>query len=286
MAPPTSILYHTVPVRDKNTNTLFRNGAQITNPLKKVLSHMPKVPAWQDVVQALIHLVFPSGCASCQTPLWQTSIPFFCQSCWGKLSLLPEPYCPQCGRPFASPVALTHSPTHVCGACREHPPAFSKAWSVFAYQTPLKEALALFKYRGKVTLAHPLARLLIQHLPSLPPVDVIMPVPLHAQRLREREFNQSALLANPLSQHLGLPLILGGLIRTRPTVPQTSLTRKERLTNLRGAFSVSQPVAIQGKAILIIDDVMTTGTTLHECAHTLRQAGSGPVYGLTLARMV
>jgi len=109
---------------------------------------------------------------------------------------------------------------------------------------------------------------------------------LHAQRLREREFNQSALLANTLSQHLDRPLILGQLTRTRQTRPQTSLTRKERLSNLRGAFAVKKPETIQGKTILLIDDVMTTGTTLHECAATLRAAGSGQVYGLTLARMV
>ncbi|MDR4493765.1 MAG: phosphoribosyltransferase family protein [Nitrospirales bacterium] len=109
---------------------------------------------------------------------------------------------------------------------------------------------------------------------------------LHPQRLREREFNQSALLANPLSQHLGLPLVLGQLIRTRQTVPQTSLTKKERLANLRRAFAVPRSEKIRGKTILLVDDVMTTGTTIHECAKTLLHAGSGQVYGLTLARMV
>lgn len=113
-----------------------------------------------------------------------------------------------------------------------------------------------------------------------------MPVPLHVQRLREREFNQSALLANPLSHHLGLPLVLGQLMRIRQTVPQTSLTRKERLTNLREAFAVPQPEKIRGKTILLVDDVMTTGTTIHECANTLLRAGAGQVYAVTLARLV
>jgi len=240
----------------------------------------------RQILQGLLHLVFPSDCAICQTPLRHEGIPFICQSCWEKLSPLPGPFCPQCGRPFASPVALIHSPAHTCGACRQHPPAFTRAWSLYAYRSPLKEALALFKYQGKVVLGYPLAHLLVQHLPVLPSIEVIIPVPLHAQRLREREFNQSALLANPLSQHLDRPLILGQLTRTRQTRPQTSLTRKERLSNLRGAFAVKKPETIQGKTILLIDDVMTTGTTLHECAATLRAAGSGQVYGLTLARMV
>lgn len=240
----------------------------------------------QGALHALLHLIFPSDCAVCRTPLRHEGIPFICQACWATLSLLSGPCCPQCGQPFSSPVALAHSPTHTCGACRQHPPAFTKAWSLFAYQSPIKEALALLKYHGKVTLAHPLSQLFIQHLPVLPPVNVIMPVPLHAQRLREREFNQSALLANPLSQHLGLPLVLGQLIRIRQTVPQTSLTKKERLTNLRRAFSVTQPEKIRGKTILLVDDVMTTGTTIHECAKTLLRAGSGQVYAITLARMV
>jgi ComF family protein len=159
-------------------------------------------------------------------------------------------------------------------------------WSLFPYQTPLKEAITLFKYRGKLSLAKPLARALIEALPALPPVDIIIPVPLHPQRLREREYNQSLLLAARLSHHAGIPLLLACLLRVRPTVPQTSLSRKERLTNLRGAFSVAKPACIQSKRILLVDDVLTTGTTLHECAKTLRRAGSGPVYGLTLARMV
>ena len=240
----------------------------------------------QDAVTALLHLIFPSDCAVCHIPLRHEGVPFICQACWTGLAPLSGPCCPQCGQPFSSPVALAHSPTHTCGACRQRPPAFTKAWSLYAYQSPLKEALGLLKYRKKVTLAHPLSRLLIQHVPLLPSVDMIMPVPLHAQRLREREFNQSALLAKPLSQHLGLPLVLGQLIRVRQTVPQTSLTKKERLLNLRGAFAVSQSEKIRGKTILLVDDVMTTGTTIHECAKTLLKAGSNQVYGLSLARMV
>ncbi len=132
----------------------------------------------------------------------------------------------------------------------------------------------------------PLAEAMVEALPDLPAIDGIIPVPLHPQRLREREYNQSLLLGNRLSRHTGIPLILACLVRIRPTVPQTSLSRKERLTNLHRAFSIARPDDIQGKRILLVDDVFTTGTTLHECAKTLRRAGCGPVYGLTLARMV
>jgi ComF family protein len=127
---------------------------------------------------------------------------------------------------------------------------------------------------------------MVPTLPIFPAIDVLMPVPLHPQRLREREYNQSLLLAHGLSQHLQIPLLLSCLLRVRPTAPQTSLSKKERLTNLRRAFAIDNVSSIKGQRILLIDDVFTTGTTLHECAKTLRKAGSGPVYGLTLARML
>ena len=238
------------------------------------------------LLRKLLHVIFPTACAGCHEPLWDDPVPFFCRQCWGTLKSIPGPVCPRCGRPFASSIALLHSPTHQCGACRTRPLALTQVWSLFPYQTPLKEAITLFKYRGKLSLTKPLARALIEVLPALPNLDAIIPVPLHPQRLREREYNQSLLLAEQLSRHTGIPLFLACLLRIRPTVPQTSLSRKERLTNLRRAFSVAKPAHIQGKRILLVDDVFTTGTTLHECAKTLRRAGSGQVYGLTLARMV
>lgn len=238
------------------------------------------------LLRTLLHIIFPSACAACQEPLWDDPVPFFCRQCWGTLKPIPGPVCPRCGRPFASSIALQHSPTHQCGACRKRPLALTQAWSLFSYQTPLKEAIALFKYRGKLSLTTPLAKAMIEALPALPAIDGIIPVPLHPQRLREREYNQSLLLANRLSRHTGIPLVLGCLVRIRSTVPQTSLSRKERLTNLHRAFSIAKPAHIQGKRILLVDDVFTTGTTLHECAKTLRRAGCGPVFGLTLARMV
>ncbi len=238
------------------------------------------------LLQKFLHVIFPTVCAVCREPLWDDPIPFFCRKCWSTLKPIPGPVCPRCGRPFASPTALQHSPSHQCGACRHRPLALTQAWSLFPYQTPLKEAITLFKYRGKLSLAKPLARVFMEALPALPALDGIIPVPLHPQRLREREYNQSLLLADRLHQQMDIPLLLGCLIRIRSTAPQTSLSKKDRLTNLRGAFSVAKPAHIQGKRILLVDDVFTTGTTLHECAKTLRRAGSGPVYGLTLARMV
>ncbi len=238
------------------------------------------------VLHLLINTIFPTPCAVCEKPLRDDPIPFFCRSCWNMLRPISGPCCPKCGRPFPSPVALRFSPLHRCGPCRRRPLAFTQAWSLYSYASPMKEAIGLFKYQKKLSLQKTLTRALIQALPDLPPVDGIMAVPLHPSRLRHREYNQSSLLAYRLSQHLHLPIYFSCLVRTRSTPPQTTLKKKARLTNLRRAFSVTTPHRITNKRILLVDDVLTTGATLHECAKTLRRAGSGHVYGLTLARMV
>ena len=233
-----------------------------------------------------IDAVLPVNCAGCDTPLWGDPIPFFCRQCWTGIRPFQDPRCPRCSIPFPSSLALLHSPWHHCEGCRIRPPAFSQAWTLYPYQSPLKEAIGLFKYHGKISLAHPLANLMLKALKPLPPIDVICPVPLHPDRLKEREYNQSLLLADRLSRHLGIPLSHQCLRRIRPTTPQTSLRRKARLKNLRRSFAITQPHHIAEKNVLLIDDVLTTGTTVNECAKTLRRAGAGHVYIVTLARMV
>jgi ComF family protein len=151
---------------------------------------------------------------------------------------------------------------------------------------PLQHAIRLFKYQGKVSLAAPLAALMIARLPPLNSVDVIIPVPLHLERLRQREFNQSLLLADHIGRRLDIPVAYTNLVRTAPTAAQTTLSRKSRQNNLRRAFAVRRPDAIINKRILLIDDVFTTGATVNECAKALRKAGSGEVFALTLGRTV
>jgi ComF family protein len=127
---------------------------------------------------------------------------------------------------------------------------------------------------------------MINALPRGIDADVIVPVPLHPTRLRAREFNQSLLLADQLGRHLARPVSVSNLVRVAATDPQTTLTRQARLRNLRNAFYIRKPQDLAEKRILLVDDVFTTGTTLNECAKSLRKAGVGPVYALTLARTV
>jgi ComF family protein len=127
---------------------------------------------------------------------------------------------------------------------------------------------------------------MIEALPRGIDADAIIPVPLHPTRLRTREFNQSLLMADQLSHHLSRPVLATNLVRVAATDPQTTLTRQARLQNLRNAFEVRRPEDLAKKRILLVDDVFTTGTTLNECAKTLRKAGAGAVFALTLARTV
>ncbi len=238
------------------------------------------------LVRQTIRVLLPADCAACGSPLSGDPVPLFCTPCWCTIAPLALSRCAQCDRPLPSPIAFTHSPTHRCHHCTVRPPAYTKAWTLFPYLPPLQDAICLFKYREKVSLAKPLAQLMIDALPPALHADLIMPVPLHPSRLREREFNQSLLLADRIARHLRRPISFTNLIRTLPSDPQSTLSRKERMKNLRQAFAVSKPGQLAQRRILLIDDVFTTGTTVNECAKALRKAGAEDIQVLTLARTV
>ncbi|MEP6887874.1 MAG: ComF family protein [Nitrospirales bacterium] len=233
-----------------------------------------------------LHALLPVQCANCDIALGDDPVPFFCRSCWEGIQPLHGPFCPCCGRPFASSYALQYSPDHLCGACRSNPPAYTRARSLYLYASPLREAVHLFKYNKKFGLADALGALMDRVPIETVHTDVIIPVPLHPTRLRNREYNQSLLLADRLSRARNIPLSYDNLVRTRETAPQTELSRAVRLKNLRRAFAVRRPQDISGKRVLVIDDVFTTGTTVNECAKALRKAGASEVYVCTLARTV
>ena len=238
------------------------------------------------LIRHAVRFFLPADCAACGMPLTTDPVPLFCKACWETTAPLRLARCSQCDRPLPSPVALTYSPTHRCHHCTVRPPAYAKAWTLYPYLPPLQDAICLFKYRGKVSLAKPLGQLMLKGLPASLDADLVIPVPLHPTRLREREFNQSLLLADQVAQYVGRPLSFTNLVRTAPSEPQSTLSRKERLKNLRRAFAVRQPQSIAQKRILLIDDVFTTGTTVNECAKVLREAGAEAIFVLTLARTI
>jgi ComF family protein len=247
------------------------------------MAAFPLVPV---LLRRATRFFFPIQCVMCGSPLADDLVPHFCTGCWSRLRPMPTARCARCDRPFVSPVATTYSPQHLCHTCVEHPPSYTRAWTLYPYTPPLQDAIRLLKYQGKISLAPPLANLMLNLLPQLDAIDLIIPVPLHHERLCHREFNQALLLADHIGRHLNISISYTNLIRTTSTLPQTSLSRKSRLKNLRHAFVVRHPAQLMNKRILLIDDVFTTGTTVNECAKTLRRSGSADVFVLTLARTI
>jgi ComF family protein len=239
-----------------------------------------------DLLDTILYLVFPVDCAACGRPAAERRLPFFCRSCWDSIRPLEGPLCPRCGRPFDSPLALAFSPGHLCRPCRDKPPRYDRALAPYRYEGVLEQAIRLFKYRRRDALAIPLADLMLVWADRLPPADLVMPVPLHPSRLRTREFNQSLLLADRIAYRLGLPLSFESLARIRETRPQTELDRRDRARNVRRAFAVRDPEGLENRRVLLVDDVLTTGATVNDCARALRRAGAASVAVLTLARRV
>jgi ComF family protein len=205
------------------------------------------------------------------------------------IRLIKAPYCPCCGEPFPSPIALTYSPEYRCGACRVKPPPFDHARAIGRYEGPLRQAIHLFKYRGKLALHRPLLQLALAHFHEHYPRTVyaaVIPVPLHHNRLRQREFNQAAVFAKGLARHLDLPVVERLLVRVRSTRPQVELSGGERHQNVKQAFAVTNPAALEDTQVLAVDDVFTTGATLGEVARTLKGAGATRVDVFALARVL
>jgi len=242
------------------------------------------VPQIMRLCRVALRAVLPIDCISCERPLRADPTPYFCNDCWEHIAPVAGPRCACCDQPFASKAVTMWTPRHRCQPCLRRPPAYERAWTLYPYIPPLQDAICAFKYRNVFSLAKPLAALAIRALPEELYADVIVPVPLHPSRLRVRGFNQSLLIADRLGRHLNRPVSTTDLIRTVVTEPQTSLTRAERIRNLRRAFTVRHTEAFVGRKVLLIDDVFTTGTTLNECAKALRAAGAASVAALTLAR--
>jgi len=233
--------------------------------------------------RCLSDFFFPPLCPLCRKILSENPGSGFCPDCLRQITFLNHPYCPACGLPFPS----SSGDDHLCSKCLLEERYFTSARAVGVYQGALAQAISRLKYHGATHLAKPLGKLLIDYQdPSFPLVkfEGILPVPLSPTRLRERGFNQALLLARQLSRAHSIPLRYEALRRVRHTPPQTQLSGPEREKNIRGAFEVPHPEMVEGKHILLIDDVLTTGATVRECAKVLRRAGAKQVDVLTLAR--
>ncbi len=206
-----------------------------------------------------------------------------CPTCWERIDFLTPPLCACCGTPFE----LDPGSGATCGGCMRQPPRFRRARAVFRYDDHGKQLILRFKHADRLDMAPTLARWMARAgAELLADADVIAPVPLHWSRLFARRYNQAALLANGLAALTGVPAAPRLLARQRRTVSQGSMGRAQRLKNVRRAFSVRDPALVDGRSVLLVDDVLTTGATVGECTRALLAAGATAVDILTVARVV
>lgn len=184
--------------------------------------------------------------------------------------------CARCALPLALPAAL-------CGRCQRHPPPWQAAWSPFRYGWPLDRLESRFKFSRELAAGRSLVALWQREARPIELPALIVPVPLHRARLRQRGYNQALELARPLARALGVPLRHDLLLRAHPTAAQSELDAPSRRRNVRGAFAVA-PRAVLPRHVTVLDDVMTTGATLAECARVLSRAGVARVDVWALAR--
>lgn len=236
-------------------------------------------------LEQILNCFLPPRCLRCGKILKENT--GLCAQCIDEINFITAPYCRKCGHPFEF---LQDGPEGLlCGHCLKgrHSP-FRYSRSAFAYDDASKNLILNFKFHDKTENAKLLAQMMWVAGRDIfaAGVDVIMPVPLHYTRLLKRRFNQSALLGKELSKLSGIGCDSLSLIRHKKTRPQVELSGMERQRNVRDVFSVKHPDEVKGKRVLLIDDVLTTGATLKECARALHRAGAKSVDTLTAGRVI
>jgi ComF family protein len=232
------------------------------------------------IIGGLGDLLLPPCCAVCNS-LLDDPRQVVCPQCFEGFERLAPPICASCGQPCPT--------SDMCPECKSDKTTCSIR-SVFAFGGSLAEAVLKFKFENRCQLAPFFARLIFEaNLPGhdLTKIDLIVPVPLHPAKLKERGFNQSAMLAGRIAGLLQVPFDYLHLVRSRPTESQSRMkTRSEREKNVKGAFSTTKNHPFSARRICLIDDVVTTGSTLRACSDTLINAGAQSVLGATLARTI
>ena len=239
----------------------------------------------KNVLTGLADIIFPSRCVVCGIVLSNNERIRICSECLSRISFVKAPICSCCGLPFVN----YEGTDHLCGECTSSKQYFSVARSVGKFEEPLLDVIHQFKYKGKIAVGGTLGRLMAEFEYdsfSIEGYSLILPVPLHQGRLKERGFNQSVILAREIAMKYSIHLDFGILKRTIHTKPQTGLGKKQRSMNVKGAFEVTDRGRIDGERVVLIDDVYTTGSTVRECARVLVKNGVEEVAVLTLARAV
>ena len=259
-------------------------------------------------IDALAAVLFPAPCRICGAALLNASRIPICGLCLASFQPIEQPMCECCGRPFPAAMAAaaaagvagtgataraeaaaTETTRPLCRLCRDGYYAFDRARSYGVYNDALHHAILLLKYEEVTRLgdwfAARLAEIVARETEAFR-ADVIVPVPLHPDRQRERGYNQAELIARPLARRLHLKQGAYLLMRTKPRPARLVLSRKEHWDSVRGAYATRKGLRVDKLRVLLLDDVLTTGATLDSCARALKQAGAAAVMGLTVARVV
>ena len=228
--------------------------------------------------KALVDFALPPRCAGCADVIDEVGA--FCPDCWSGMEWLGTSGCRTCGLPLAATDADT------CGRCLADPPPLDRMRAAVAYDDRSRSIVLRLKYGRKVALARTMARYMAPLNDASGDEALVMPVPLHRRRLWSRGFNQSGLVALQLAKSWGFPFEAGLLRRTKPTVPLKGMSHSQRRRAVAGAFAVDDPDRIRGRPIILVDDVLTSGSTAEACARALRKAGAERVELICWARVV
>lgn len=226
-------------------------------------------------------LLYPASCESCDLPVEQHE--YLCPACAAQALRIEPPFCQVCSEPFSGAAAGSFT----CSNCEGRSFHFTHAVAPYRSRGIVRDFIHRFKYLREFRLRHPLAAWAAEGLrdpriTSCPP-DALVPVPLFSARKRSREFNQAAELARLMGRGAGIP-VADCLLRTRNTASQITFDRKRRMENLRNAFAMRKTLSVRDCHLLLVDDVLTTGSTLEECARVLLDAGAASVRAITVAR--
>lgn len=238
---------------------------------------LPRVSVLQEIragIAPVVDLIYPPRCPLCGDGM--AAQDGLCASCWSELVIPGEPCCASCQRPFDSEHIESGA---VCAPCLADPPRHAGIAAATLYNDASRKLVLAFKHGGRIALAAMLARLIAARVPQRHEPWLIIPVPLHRWRLWRRGFNQSALLAGELAKRIDGDLAVDALVRTRHTPLLGGLGKKQRKQALAGAIALSGAgrAVVAGRDILLVDDVLTSGSTSDACVSVLRQAGARSV---------
>jgi ComF family protein len=234
----------------------------------------------------LLDALLPGRCLNCGAIVGDQGA--LCTACWQRISFIGAPQCDRCGDPFEfERAALGQAQATLCVSCMTDPPIYERARAAFRYDEASRALILRFKHADRTGAAPHFARWMARAGSSLlAEADLLVPVPLHRWRLWRRRYNQAAMLAMALAKHVNRPCMPDALERSRPTPSQGTLGRGQRARNVQGAFRLRRPAAVAGRSVLLVDDVLTSGATIGECARILLRGGARRVDVLTLARVV